>query len=151
MDDFDALRRVMNSHAVSAATVAGVGDAIELSNEDFTPPKAAPYASFWYKTGGSKQCELGANTSFEMTVGIFQFDILCPEDQGDGPAVRIGDTLKKQFSRKQWPVAPDGYVTILVANVKTPFLKAQNGYYRVVVDGTFHFYHRDPQAADFRS
>lgn len=152
MDEDNALRRVLNSKAVAAANAAELGaDKLELPNEQFTAPKDQIYASFWFRTGGSKQCELGANTGLEMTVGIFQFDILAPENGGDGPAISLGNALKKQFSRKEWLVDPDGYVKTLVANVKTPFQKPQNGFYRVCVDGVFHFYHSDPNAADFRS
>jgi hypothetical protein len=117
----------------------------------FTPPVADTYATFWYKTGGSKQAELGGNTSLELTVGIFQFDVLAPENGGDGPAIQVGDVIRKAFNRKEWLCPPDGYVKTLVANVKTPFAKPQGGFYRVIVDGVFYFYHRDPLAQDFRT
>lgn len=149
MNEFDALRATLNAKAEAAANAAGLE--IELPNEQFTPPAATTYATFFYRTGGSKQCELGANTSLEMTVGIFQFDVLVPEYQNIQPGTAAADILKKAWSRKQWDVPPDGYVNILVANVKTPFPKPILGYYRIIVDGTFHFYHRDPTAADFRS
>jgi hypothetical protein len=35
--------------------------------------------------------------------------------------------------------------------VKTPFQKPQGGWFRFIIDGVFHYYHRDPNAPDFRS
>lgn len=151
MSSFDGLRRVLNSKAVAAANAAGLEGRLQLPNEEFTPPKGQVYAEFWFKTGGTRQAELGSNKSEEMTVGIYEFNILAPENQGDGPALKIGDLLRPYFNRKEWLVPPYGYVKLLTANVKTPFSGAQNGYYRVCLDGAFHFYHRDPNAPDFRS
>jgi hypothetical protein len=94
---------------------------------------------------------LAGNTGLEMTVGIFQFDLLVPEYQPLGPPSRIADAIKRAFNRKEWLVAPDGYVKTLVASVKTPFHKAQGGWYRFIIDGTFHYYHQDRSAPDFRS
>ena len=147
---FDALRRTLNSKAVSAGNAAGLAGKLALPNETFTPPKGEVYGEFWFKTGGTKQVELGGNKSMEMTVGIFQFDIMAPENRGDGPATKIAELIRARFNRRQWVVDPVGYVNLLTANVKTPFAKPQNGFYRVIVDGTFHFFHKDPNAGDFR-
>lgn len=149
MDEFDSLRAVLNQKAEAICVAQNLP--VELMNEQFTPPAAAPYASFWFKTGGSRQAELGSNKSFELTVGILQFDLLVPEYQPLGPPGRQADEIKKAFNRKQWEVPPDGYVNIQVVSVKTPFPKPQNGWFRFCIDGAFHFYHRDPNAADFRS
>lgn len=151
MNEFDALRAVLEQKAETAANAAGLAGKLELSNDQYTPPANETHANFWYRTGGSKQCELGSNKSLEMTVGIFQFEILVPEYQPTGPGSKSADVLKKAWNRKQWEVPPDGYVNIQVVSVKTPFAKPQGGYYRIYVEGDFHFYHRDPQAADFRS
>jgi hypothetical protein len=56
------------------------------------------------------------------------------------------DQIKRVFNRKQWDVAPDGYVCTQVASVKTPFSKPQGGFFRFIIDGSFHYYHRDPRA-----
>lgn len=151
MDPFDSLRRVLNGKAISAANAAGLAGKLELPNTNFVkPPKKEMYASFWYKTGGSRQAELGGRRGFELTVGIYQFDIYVPEHTGDGPGMRAGDYLRARFNRREWPIEPDGYLKMLVSNVKTPFNGAQAGYWRVVVDGSFHYYHRDPDADGFR-
>lgn len=154
MNEFDSLRAVLNQKADAAC--GAIGLPVELMNEQFTPPQnvdgsALSYATFFYRTGGSKQCELGGNGSLEMTVGIFQFDILVPEYADLGPPGVMADQLRKSFNRKQWIVPPDGYVNTLTANVKTPFPKAQGGFFRIIVDGTIHFYHRDTNPQDFRS
>lgn len=157
MDAFNSLRRVLNSRAVQAAVRAGLGDRIELPNETFTKPtvkkgqeKQAIYVSFWYKTGGSRQAELGGRKGYEMTVGVYQFDIMVPENIGDGPGLSVGDVIRRYMNRREMEVAPDGHLKLLVSNVKTPFSGPKNGYYQVVCDGTFHFYHRDPNADGFR-
>lgn len=157
MDPFNSLRRVLNSRAVQAAVRANMGDRIELPNETFTKPavkkgqeKDAIYMSFWYKTGGSRQAELGGRKGFEMTVGVYQFDVMVPENIGDGPGLAVGDIVRRSMNRREMEVAPDGYLKLLVSNVKTPFDGPKNGYYQVVVDGVFHFYHRDPNADGFR-
>jgi hypothetical protein len=147
MSEFDQLRKVLNSKAVAAANEAGIQ--VQLPNEAFDPPKRTIYGSFWFKTGGSKQIELGGGKSQELTVGIFQFDLLAPEKTSDGPATQLADMIRRRFNRKEWLVAPNGYVKLLVANVKTPFQGAVDGFYRCCVDGTFHFYHRDPNPLAF--
>lgn len=156
MDAFNSLRRVLNSKALQAATRADMADRIELPNETFTKPevkkgqeKAAIYMSFWYKTGGSRQAELGGRKGYEMSVGIYQFDIMVPENIGDGPGLAIGDIVRRVMNRREMEVAPDGHLKLLVSNVKTPFNGPKGGYYQIVVDGTFHFYHRDPNADGF--
>lgn len=156
MDAFNSLRRVLNSKALQAAARADLGDRIELPNETFTKPpvkkgqeKAGIYVSFWYKTGGSRQAELGGRKGYEMTVGLYQFDVMVPENIGDGPGLSVADIIRKSMNRREYEVAPDGHLKLLVANVKTPFSGPKNGYYQVVVDGTFHFYHRDPTANGF--
>ena len=151
MSEFDALRQTLSTKAIAAANSAGLDGKIELPNEQFTPPAGEIHACFWYRTGGSRQAELGPNTGLELTVGIFQFDILAPEHGGEGPAIQAAELIRKAFNRKEWLCPPDSYVKTLVANLKTPFQKPQGGFYRVIVDGTFHFYHRDPLAEDFRS
>lgn len=149
MDAFDSLRAVLSQKAEAICIDQNLP--LELPNEQFTPDNATAYASFWYKTGGSKQIELGSNKSQEMTVGLLQFDLLVPEYQPLGPPGRQADAIKRAFSRKQWEVPPDGYVCIQTVNVKTPFQKPQGGWFRFVIDGVFYFYHRDPNAPDFRS
>lgn len=151
MNPFDSLRRVLTTKALSAANAAGLAGRIEMPNAEFKKPgNKEMYASFWYKTGGSRQAELGGRSGFELTVGIYQFDILIPEKTGDGPGLRAADYIRARFNRREWLVEPDGYLKMLVSNVKTPFDGAQNGYWRVIVDGTFHYYYRDPDADDFR-
>jgi hypothetical protein len=149
MDDSDALRAVLCQKAEAICVDQAIP--VELPNEQFTPDAAQTYASFWYRVGGSKQAELGGNTGYEMTVGLLQFDLLVPEYQPLGPPSRIADAIKRAFNRKEWIVPPEGYVKTLVASVKTPFHKPQNGWYRFIIDATFHYYHRDPTAPDFRS
>lgn len=148
MSDFNGLRRVLNKKAVLAANTAGI--TIQLPNEELALPKGQVYTGFWHKSGGSRQAECGANTGLEMTVGIFQFDIMSPENQGDGPALAAADLIRPVFNRKEWLVEPNGYVKILVANVKTPFSGPIDGHYRVIVDGTYHYYYSNPNAPDFR-
>ena len=158
MDPFNSLRRVLDTAALQAALKGGVdGARVELMNEPFTKPpvrkgseKAAIYVSFWYRTGGTRQAELGGRRGYEMTVGIYQFDIMVPEAIGTGPGVTIGDAIRRAMNRREKEVAPDGHLKLLMSNVKTPFTGAKNGYFQVICDGTFHFYHRDPNASGFR-
>jgi len=150
MSSFDSLRRVLNSKAAAASNVSGLDGRIQLMNEEYSPPKKQVFAEFWYKTGGTMQAELGGNTSEEMTVGIYEFNIFAPENQGDGPALQVADLVRPLLNRKEWLVEPYGYVKMLMANVTIPFSGAQNGYFRVCVEGRFHYYHRDPNAPNFR-
>jgi hypothetical protein len=151
MDPFNSLRRVLNTRAVQAAAAAGLpADKFELPNEDFVTPKGQIYGGFWHRIGGSRQAELGGRRGFEMSVGIYQFDILVPENKGDGPGLAIADKIRRNFNRREMVVEPDGHLKLLVANVKTPFSGPQNGFWRVIVDGEFHYYYKDPQADGFR-
>jgi hypothetical protein len=149
MNETDALMAVLNAKAEAVCIAQGLE--VELMNEQFTPPAGQTYATFWYRVGGSKQAELGSNKTYEMTVGIFQFDLLVPEYGDLGPPRVQADQIKRVFNRKQWDVPPDGYVCTQVASVKTPFSKPQGGFFRFIIDGSFHYYHRDPAAPDFRS
>jgi len=150
-DPFDDLRRVLNSKAVAAANAIGLGAKIKLPNESYTPPKATSHCEFFFKTGGSKQAELGGGKAFEITVGIYEFNILVPENTADGPATQLAGQVRRMFNRKEWLVGAEGYVKLMVANVKTPFNGPINGYYRVCVDGVLHFYHRDPNPLPFNA
>lgn len=150
MSIFNALRRVLDTKALAAATEAGLAGKIQLMNEETVKDKRVVHAEFWFRTGGSKQCELGPNTSLEMTVGIFQFTVYSPENVGSGSGVIAADVLRSRFNRKQWPVEPYGYINTQVANVKTPVSGPVGGQFVTIVDGTFYYYHRDPDAGDFR-
>lgn len=151
MSIFDSMRRVLDSKALAAATEAGLAANIQLMNEETVKNKRTVHAEFWYRTGGSKQCELGPNTSLEMTVGIFQFTIYSPENVGNGAGTKAADMIRARFNRKQWIVEPYGYINTQVANVKNPMSGAINGQFVTIVDGEFYYYHRDPDAQDFRS
>lgn len=149
-DTADLLRRVLEGKAVAAGNAAGLAGALQLPNADFTAPKAAPWASFWFKTGGSRQMELGGPKAFERTVGLIQFDVMVPEKTGSGAVSRYADALRLRFDRKQWLVPPIGNVRMDVASVKTPFgTTAQNGWYRYIVDATFCYDYSDPDALPF--
>jgi hypothetical protein len=146
----DQLRRILEGKAIAAANAAGLAGKLKLPNNDFTPPKAEPWSNFWFKTGGSKQMELGGAQAFERTVGLIQFDVVVPEKSGDGEIARIADMLRSRFNRKQWLVPPYGVVKMDVASVKTPFgTEAQGGWYRYCVDATFNYDYRDPDALPF--
>lgn len=158
MDPFNSLRRVLDKAAVQACLKAGVdGARVELMNEPFKAPsisrgreKEAIYVSFWFRTGGSRQAELGGRRGFEMTVGIYQFDVMVPEAIGSGPGITIADAIRREMNRREKLVEPDGHLKLLVSNVKTPFTGPKQGYFQVICDGALHFYHRDPNATGFR-
>lgn len=150
MNPTDQLRRILVAKAIAAANAAGLEGKLKTPNNDFTPPKADAWANFWFKTGGSKQMELGGPMAFERTVGLVQFDVLVPEKSGDGQIARISDMLRARFNRKQWLIPPDGVVKMDVASVKTPFgTDAKDGWYRYCVDATFNYDYRDPNALPF--
>lgn len=150
MDPTDQLRRILEAKAIAAANAAGLAGKLKLPNGDWTPPRAEAWANFWFKTGGSKQMELGGATAGERTVGLIQFDVLVPEKTGDGAISRIANTLRTRFNRKQWLVPPYGVVKMDVASVKTPFgTDAKDGWYRYCVDATFNYDYRDPDALPF--
>jgi hypothetical protein len=152
MNPTDELRRVLESKAVAAANAMGLAGKLDIGNSDFTPPQRDVWASFWFKTGGTKQIELGANGSMERTVGLVQFDVLAPEHTGSGDIARLSDGLRRYFNRKLWPVAPNGNVRLDVASVKTPFgTQARGGWFRYIVDVTFNYDYRDPDAQPFNA
>lgn len=150
MSIFDSLRRVLDGKALQAANIAGLAGNIQLMNEETVKNKRTVHAEFWYRTGGSRQEELGPNTSLEMTVGIFQFTVYSPENVGNGAGTQAADLLRSRFNRKEWLVEPYGYVKTLVANVKNPVSGPVDGQFVTIVDGTFYYYHRDPNAGNFR-
>ncbi len=144
MSEFDSLRQILNGKALMACQNLGV--ALILPNENITPPDDEVYVQFWFKTGGTKQIELGRAAAWELTVGIYQFEVYAPEKQGDGPATQIADALRKMFNRKEWEVAPWGVVKITKSNVCTPFAGVQGNKYLVISDGAFQYYHHDLSA-----
>lgn len=142
MLEFDALRDLLNNKALNAARVIGLR--VKIANQPgWSDPKDETWADFWYKTGGSKLVECGGAGALEMTVGILQFTISSPEKIGDGAAIRAGDKLRKLFSRQKWLIpAAHGWITIDVMTPKTTGKPVQ-GWYQVVADVSFRFYHRD--------
>lgn len=144
MLETDSLRKVLQQQAISATTALSLKT--QIGDEAFVPPNdGALYAEFWFRTGKSKKMELGPRTGFQCTPGILQFTIFGPEKGGDGPISKMGDRLKPYFDEKQFQVAPDGYVTIDPVSV-TLMPGIHNGKKVVVVDASFDFYHRNPDA-----
>jgi len=153
-NEFDTLRKVLVGRAIAVATELGMSDDIQVPNgpppmsalPDSDASTAPPWINFWYKLGPNSQlAELGGPKALEITPGILQFDILVPEKTGDGAAITLANRIKKKINRKQWLIPPDGYVTLQPAGIVTN-LPAKSGWYRVCVDCTFYFYHRDPDA-----
>jgi hypothetical protein len=144
MLEHDALRKVLFTQAIAAVTANG-NFPCQIGNEAFVPPDAALYGEFWFRTTDSEQLELGSPTGYERTPGLLQFTLYAPEKDGDGPVLKLAGGLKKAFNRKQWIVAPDGYVTLRPASVKEmPGIR--NGKKVVIVDCHFDFFHHDPTA-----
>lgn len=146
-NEFDQLRAVLTQNAKAAA--ADVGYPIQLPNAPFNEPSDAPWINFWFRIGDTGQAELGGPAALEISVGLLQFDVLVPEQTGDGLAIQIANRIKKKINRKQWLVPPNGYVTLYAASLTTE-LPAKSGWYRVCVDTVFSFHHRDPDAEPFR-
>jgi hypothetical protein len=140
MLETDSLRKVLQGKAIIAANALSLP--IKIGEEAFTVPKGVVYAEFWYRTGKTDQIELGGKGSFECTKGIVQFSIYAPEKSGEGPGTKMGDQLKNMFNRAQWAVAPDGYVSLHVMAVET-LPGVRDGFFTVIVDGSFDFYHRN--------
>lgn len=141
MLEADSLRKILFGKAITA--VNSLSLKCRIGNENFVPPtNGAVYGEFWFRTGKSKQIELGGKGSFECTPGIMQFTLFAPENSGDGPILKVGDQLKNMWNRQQWAVPPDGYVTFEVVNSE-PMDGIVNGHKVVIVDGGFDFYHRN--------
>lgn len=146
-EPFSELRSALVQRALSAANQSGLVGVCSMPNAPFTAPaKGSIYADFWYRLGESRKAELGGRAGFKLTVGIYQFDIMVPEAKGDGPGIAIGDRLVPFFDQREMVVGENGYLKLLTANLKTPFNKPANGYWQVIVDGTLHYYYRDPAA-----
>jgi hypothetical protein len=144
MLEHDTLRKTLYSEAIAAVTALSLQ--CRIGDEAFVPPTdGSLYGEFWFRTGKSRQMELGPATGYECTSGILQFTLYAPEKNGDGAILRLGGQLKHRFNRKQFQVAPDGYVTLETVAVETiPGVK--NGHKVVIVDAAFDFYHRNPDA-----
>lgn len=141
--EFDTLRAVLAQKALTIAT--NLGYPIKMPNAPFDDPSGTPWVSYWMKLGHTGQAELGGPAALEITVGLLQFDVLVPEMTGDGLAITIANQIKKKINRKEWLIPPDGYVKLEAAAI-TNDLPTKSGWYRVCVDTTFLFYHRDPDA-----
>lgn len=144
MDAFDELRKVLEQHAVQAASQLN----FKIIFDEDEAPKTGAYVHFWYETGNSElMSAAGGRKGFECTPGVLQFNIYYPEKQPTAQYVRLADSIKRLLNRKQWIVAPDGYVTIEVMSVqRQPVTK--NGFRVVWTRGGFDFHHRDSQASE---
>jgi hypothetical protein len=142
---FDMLRQILYGQAIQAVQNNG-NFRCQIGDEPFVPPTdGSIYGEFWFKTGTAKQIELGPRTGYECAPGIIQFTLYAPEKMGDGAILKLGDKLKKAFNRQQWLVPPDGYVTMDPISVQ-PLPGLKNGNRVVIVDGSFDFHYRDPDA-----
>lgn len=148
--DSDGLRRTFDSRAVAACNAAGLAGRVTLSNEEFRPNPKEICAEFWIKEGNTGQAEHGIGTGFEKQAGIWQMTLYAPENKGSGPIKKIADLIRPRFNRRQWEIAPNGYVSTGVASIVTPYSGPQNGKFVVVVWGPFTYYYRDPNALPFR-
>lgn len=144
MLETDTLRQILQQKAIDCVTALGL--ATQIGDEPFAPPTdGSLYAEFWFKTGKTKKIELGNRRGYQCTAGMLQFTIYGPEKTGDGPITRMGDQIKPYFDEQQWQVPPDGYVTLDPASVQmVPGVRGGNKV--VIVDATFDFYHRNPNA-----
>lgn len=141
MLETDSLRKVLFQKAITS--VNNLNLKCKIGNETFVvPADGSIYGEFWFRTGKSKQSELGSKRSLECTPGIMQFTLYAPENAGDGPVLKLGDQLKNLWNRQKWTIAPDGWVTFEVVGCEM-LPGIINGHKVVVVDGGFDFYHRN--------
>lgn len=146
MFEHDALRVVLQTKAQEISSLLDLP--MQIGDEAFVQPKGTPWAEFWFRTGTTKQRELGGPGSLELTPGILQFTIYAPQNTGDGPPLRLAGAIKKALNRRQWRVPPDGYVTLDPVGVEqVPGI--QKGFKVCVVDCSFDFHHSDPDAPPF--
>jgi hypothetical protein len=109
---------VLSAKALQIASELGLGDLISMPNTAFiepnlrAEPEQSPWLMFSYTLGKTGQAELGGPSALEITVGMVQFDVLVPEQEGDGAAIRLANAIKKKINRKQWLVPPYSYVTL---------------------------------------
>lgn len=142
MLETDSLRKVLYAKAILATN--SISMPCQIGSEPFTPPTDdTVYGNFWFRPGLTKIMDLGGRGSYECTPGLIQFTLFAPEKSGDGPIMKTADQLKRMFNRQQWPVPPDGYVNMHVFGVSI-MPGNPNGNRTVVVDGSYDFYHRDP-------
>lgn len=145
MLEHDQLRKTLETQVITVVTALGFP--CQIGDESFVPPtNGAIFGQFWFRTGKTKQMELGSRKGFECTAGVFQFTLYAPEKMGSGAVLRLAGQLKKPFNRQQYLVPPDGYVTLEAIGIQN--LGVKDGNYVVIVDTTFDFYHRDPTAID---
>lgn len=142
--EFDDLRAVLTQKAANVASAIGVE--IQMPNAPFTEPTGEVWLNFWYKLGKTDQAELGGPAALEVTVGLMQFDVLYPEETGDGEAMRIASQVRRSINRKQWLVGSHSYVTLDAADLVTDLPSSKAGWARMCVDATFLFHHRNPDA-----
>ncbi len=146
-NEFDDLRGVLTGRAKAIAF--DLGYPIQLPNAPFVEPSGSPWLNFWYKLNKPMMAELGGPKALEVSVGVLQFDILVPEETGDGLVLRIANQIKKKINRKQYLVGSYSYVNLDPAGIEVG-LPTKSGWYRNCVDATFLFHHRDPDAEAFR-
>ena len=141
MLETDSLRKVLQTKALLAASTLSLP--LKLGEESFAVPSGQVWGEFWFRMGTGIQMELGTRSSYEKTPGLMQFSLYAPEKSGDGPVLKIADQLKNMWNRTQFTVAPDGYVNFHVIGVdELPGIR--NGFKVVIVDGSFDFFHRNP-------
>lgn len=146
MNEADALRKTLNGEALAAC--ASLGIPLKLPNNAFKhPTNGAIWGEFWYKTGKTVASMGEGESGWEKTAGLLQFTLYAPENSGDGPLLKLGGRLKPYFHRKQFPVEPDGYVSLDPVDVQCDGT-VRNGNYAVVVDATFDFFHRNAGVDD---
>lgn len=142
---FDALRAVLEQQGFQAASAAGVAAAhIEIDGYPFVQPTEHLWVKFCYGTGKTFPAECGAankDDALDRTIGFYQFDILAPENSGNGPATQVGDKLRKAFKYQQWQVADIGHVKTDTGNIN-PIDGAPRGFKRFVLRGALDFWHR---------
>jgi hypothetical protein len=144
MNAYDSLRKLLQTQAVQASGDFGLP--LILENENVPVPKTGMWAEFWIRTGMTIRSDLGSGRRhFKKAAGVLQFTLYTPEKTGDGPILRMADNLEKRFSSTQFEVPPDGYITLDDATVNM-MGKRENGYYCVVVQASFDFHYRDPDA-----
>lgn len=141
-NEFDDLRALLSQKALTFA--GNVALPIKMPNAPFDDP-AGPWLEYGMKLGKTGQAELGGPAALEITVGIIQFDVIVPEMTGDGVAMSAANQIKKKINRKEWLVGSTSYVKLDAAEI-TNGLPTKAGWYRVCVDATFLFFHRDPDA-----
>lgn len=139
----DALRQAIQNIVVQTATAQSV--ALKLPNHKFVQPKDAIWVEFHDMAGKTYPKEIGAankrDTAYQCQVGVFQLDVLAPEDSGDGPAARIADAFRKALNLLDVRVPPDGRLTTGSAGRKGGPSGAR-GWFRTIIDCGYEFEYR---------